>query len=297
MKKLVIDAADVRPFDKSKYAESARDGDFDHLIVESTRVYIREKNGDEVLKIVYAEQPDDPTLALIESVLDDVQYSKVTRLSGPKAETQIFGTRPAHSMKNNMQSCSSTRMAYTQPELHAIIASGAEVIAKIYERYNPELYLKHAAETKTKVREEYHMEQTAFTSGIINKNNPLGYHYDKGNFAGVWSGMIVYKRFIEGGYLSCPEYNIGFELKNRSLLLFDGQGIIHGVTPIVKLHPTLARRYSVVYYSLHKMWNCLPIQDEIQRANERRTAMERLRTEAGYEEQFRARQIAPKLTE
>jgi hypothetical protein len=109
--------------------------------------------------------------------------------------------------------------------------------------------------------------------------------------------MIVYKRFIEGGFLSCPEYNIGFELKNRSMLLFDGQGIIHGVTPITKLHPTLSRRYSIVYYSLHKMWNCLPIEDEIKRANEKRTTMERARTEAGYEERFRAAQIAPKLTE
>jgi hypothetical protein len=297
MRKLVIDASDIRKFDKTRYRDGAQDNDYDYLITEPTCVYIRHRNGDEELKIVYDELPDDPTLAAIENVLDGVKYSKVTRLSGPKAETQIFGTRPAHSMKNNMQSCSSTKMAYEQPDLHAIVASGSEVIAQIYERYNPKLYYDHINQTQSHVKQEYHMEQTAFTSGIINKNNPLGYHYDKGNFSGVWSGMIVYKRFIEGGHLSCPEYNIGFQLKNRSLLLFDGQGIIHGVTPITKLHPTLARRYSIVYYSLHKMWNCLPIQDEIKRANENRTTKERARTEAGYNEQFRAKQIVPKLTE
>lgn len=294
MQKLIIDEQDVIPWDKTRYASAAREGDYARFITEPTCIYLRKANGDEELKVVYDEQPDDPQLALIESVLDDVEYGKITRIGGAKAETVTFGSRPAHSIHTNKQSCSSSKMAHTQPQLHQVIADGSEVVARIYERYNPGLYYKHLNITQERVVEDYHMEETAFTSGIINKNNPLGYHYDKGNFSGVWSGMIVFKRFVEGGYLSIPEYNTGIQLKNRSLLLFDGQGLIHGVTPITKLHPKFSRRYSIVYYSLAKMWQCLPVTEELARANVQRMERERARLDLDYEANFIERHLVKK---
>lgn len=66
----------------------------------------------------------------------------------------------------------------------------------------------------------------------------------------------------QGGYLSCPEYDIGFEVEDNSVILFDGQNILHGVTPFEHL-TRLSYRYSIVYYTLQQIWNCLPLNEEI----------------------------------
>ena len=124
-----------------------------------------------------------------------------------------------------------------------------------------------------KIPHEYRLHGTAFTSGIVNENNPLKYHYDAGNFRGVWSGMIVFKSGIEGGHLALPEFGLGVELCDRSLFLFDGQGILHGVTPIVRTRPD-AKRYSIVYYSLQNMWSCRPLGEELDRIRQKRTERE-----------------------
>lgn len=88
--------------------------------------------------------------------------------------------------------------------------------------------------------------------------------------------MIVFKDDVEGGYLSVPEYDIGFELKNNSILLFDGQSILHGVTPIY-FKSQNGHRFSIVYYSLKQMWKCLEITEEIAWARKRKTEREKLR--------------------
>ena len=272
MKSVVIDQRR-----EIKYADikgnGAQEADFTTLITEPCMIYERTEAGDELM-MVYADVSDDAGIAEIEHALDDVPYSKISRISGPAALTKTFGYRPRHGMRAQQIGCGASMLAREKPDVHQVVAAGAKVISEYYRRYNPDLYSRHREYAETKVVNEYHLEETAFTSGIINKNNPLGYHYDRGNFRDVWSGMLVFKRFIEGGYLSLPEYGIGIELRNRSLLMFDGQGLIHGVTPIKKLHPTLARRYSVVYYSLQGMWECLPVTEEMLSAKERRTAIE-----------------------
>ena len=74
--------------------------------------------------------------------------------------------------------------------------------------------------------------------------------------------MIVFKKDCQGGYLSCPEYDIGFEVEDNSVILFDGQNILHGVTQFQNL-TRLSYRYSIVYYTLQQIWNCLPLNEEI----------------------------------
>ena len=115
-----------------------------------------------------------------------------------------------------------------------------------------------------------------FTSGIINDNNPLLYHFDAGNYKGVYLAMFGFKKGIEGGFLSVPEIDLRFKIGNKSLTLFDGQGLIHGVTPIKKTHPD-AKRYTIVYYSLQQMWNCKTPGTELEILRERRTSLERRR--------------------
>jgi hypothetical protein len=117
---------------------------------------------------------------------------------------------------------------------------------------------------------------TPFTSGIINKNNPLKYHFDAGNIGQVYSNMIAFKNDCEGGHLALPEFDIGLEISNRSVVFFDGQDILHGVTPF-RLLSRDAYRYTIVYYTLKQMWNCKPLDEEIARIRTRKTERETTR--------------------
>src|SRR6185369_973882 len=158
---------------------------------------------------------------------------------------------------------------------------------KYYEQWNPTGYKSHC-EAVQKVLPQYRLHGTPFTSGIINDNNPLAYHYDSGNFKGVWSAMFGFKRHVEGGHLSVPELvdtdnrALGFEIADKSLLLFDGQGLLHGVTPIRKTRAE-ARRFTVVFYSLQQMWKCEPVESEVQRIRRIRTERERKRAAGGHD--------------
>ncbi len=267
----------IRQRSAYKYADvkgvPAKESDFSELITEPCLIY-EETDAGTTLMMVYGDVSDADGIEDIERALEGVSYDKSSRLSGAPALTKSFGYRPRNGMRNQHLGCAASALAWQDPQNHEVVASGARIVADYYERYNPALYAVHKGLSTSKVEEDYHLEETAFTSGSINKNNPIGYHYDRGNFRDVWSGMLVFKRFIEGGYLSVPEYDIGIELKTRSILLFDGQGLIHGVTPITRLHPTLSRRYSIVYYSLQGMWDCLPVTEELMDAQKRRTAIE-----------------------
>lgn len=249
---------------------SAAETDYADLITESALIY----EGD-TLQIAYLELRQlGEDLATVDAALDRITYETNYRTSGLKTTSRIFGWRPRNTIRADY--CSATSMAFEQPAEHAIIARAGDVVAKYYREYNPDLYGKHAAITNERVRDEYHLEDEVFTSGIINKNNPLKYHFDAGNFKDVWSGMLVFKRDVGGGYLSVPQFGMAFELKDWSLLLFDGQSLLHGVTPIEKLS-TSARRYSIVYYSLQQMWNCAPLGDEVARIRKLRTTREEKR--------------------
>jgi hypothetical protein len=156
-------------------------------------------------------------------------------------------------------------MARNFPKQHFVICDFSRELTKLYEEYFPETLKRHYELTEQKVRPEWKLEGTPFTSGIVNKNNPLKYHHDAGNFKTVLSNMIVLKRGVKGGRLACPEYDIKFECADNHVVIFDGQQILHGVTPIIKPGDEKAYRYSVVYYSLEQMWNCDSVNEEVKR--------------------------------
>lgn len=102
--------------------------------------------------------------------------------------------------------------------------------------------------------------------------------------------MLVFKRDIVGGHLSCPEYGLGFKLKNNSLLMFDGQSILHGVTPIQKKSAS-AYRYSIVYYSLQQMWKCMSVDEELARIRNKKTEREIKRAKGIIDPQIRRKNV------
>lgn len=82
-----------------------------------------------------------------------------------------------------------------------------------------------------------------------------------------------------------PEYGVGVSLPHNSVFMFDGQSVLHGVTPITKTS-NQAVRYSIVYYSLQQIWNCLPLSEEVARIRNVKTQRERRRAKGEVHQTF-----------
>ena len=259
--------ADKRDIDLAQYKRGAVEEDCSTLITETTTVQV-----DGRTVAVYYANLRDPVIDEIRAVLPTVKTVKDIRTSGLITNSRIFGYAPRNELRKHP--CRAVTMAAEQPRAHAIIASGAEVVARYYEQSMPEVASEHRRLTSERVKPEYMLGASMFTSGIVNRNNPLQYHFDSGNFGNCCSAMLGFKSDIAGGVLCVPELDVRFEIADRSLLLFDGQGLLHGVTPI-QLQSPQAMRFTVVYYALKQMWNCETINDELVRQRARRLEVER----------------------
>jgi len=246
----------------------ANETDYEELITDSCIGY---ENGE--VRFVYMEL-DWNTNEIVDA-LKRIKYLENERSAGLVTRSRIFGFRPRNVMRGDF--CSVTSLAKDFPNEHALVCNLAKKIEDLYFNTAPEVHKNHKEVTDTKIKDSFKVAGTIFTSGIINKNNPLKYHFDTGNFKKVFSCMPVFKSGIQGGHLSLPEYGLGIELKNNSIFLFDGQSIMHGVTPI-KYESEKSYRFSVVYYSLKNIWQCLEIDDELARV--RNTKMQRERNRA-----------------
>lgn len=232
---------------------SAKETDYATLIKNDCLIT---QNG--IPKILYCKLTDVDT-SLVRKACINIRYDKSKRTEGLITHSRTFGYNPRNTIRRNY--CSTTSMVYDHPKEHSEMVAFGEKISEYYKKYFPDVYKSHQEAANEKIYKDWKIGQTPFTSGIVNKNNPLKYHFDAGNIKSMLSNMIVFKDKSEGGYLSCPEYDIAFEVEDNSIVIFDGQSILHGVTPI-KLYPQ-GYRYSVVYYTLQSMWSCLPVNDEL----------------------------------
>jgi hypothetical protein len=205
--------------------------------------------------------PLEEGMAALERVLRRLDVRRSHRMGGLPSRLRTFGYHPRNGVRFNF--CGPASLAADDAEAHAQIMRSAEVAARAYAAVNPALYARHVALAQG-VRRAWRLEGTPFTSGIVNRDNPLAYHYDAGNFRGVWSAMLGFRRDVTGGALAAPAYDVGFAIADRSLLLFDGQSLLHGITPFRRTSPR-GYRITVVYYSLDEMWRCLPPEQEAQR--------------------------------
>lgn len=261
---------------------SALESDINQLVSESCIIV----DGDTKEVVALYVQMTEDTTALLKT-LEAIEYHKGDRTSGLVSNSRIFGYSPRLALRKDY--CSSTSLATEQPKQHNVIIEWGKTVAKYYQDFLPERYKSHNEQLTDKVIDEYRIEGTPFTSGIINKNNPLKYHFDSGNFKGVYSCMITVKHDTAGGNLSMPEYELGFNLSNGSIAMFDGQSILHGVTPIQPMSHDAAR-FTIVYYSLLQMWKCLPLTEEIARIRQVKSEREarRARVMQGLEDEHPA---------
>lgn len=268
MKTIILKRKQLNP--KEFVKRSAQEADTSIMINEPTILVDADTN--EIMAVYDILKID--TTGVVDA-LKRIRYSKGKRSRGLISTSRIFGYRPRNEMRQDY--CSSTSLVTESPSEHDIVANLALELEEYYKRYNPKGYEEHKKASEGKIQDSWRIgKKSLFTSGIINKNNPLKYHFDTGNFTKVYSMMIVFKGGVEGGYLSVPEYDCKFYLPDNSLFMFDGQGLLHGVTPIKYTNPD-GYRFSVVYYTLKRMWECLVIGDEVQRIREKKTTRERTR--------------------
>lgn len=250
---------------------SAKESDFSLLVKEDATVFVEGQK-----RIVYLTGMKAVSFLRLRKEIQEINFEKSTRTSGLVTTSRIFGFAPKNVLRGHP--CRSASLAIEQPEKNALLCDIAAEIDVLYKRFFPELHSVHSNEIQ-KVDTAWKIKDSVFTSGIVNYNNPLQYHFDSGNFSDVCSAMIGFKNKTSGGFLACPEINCGFEISDCSILFFDGQKMLHGVTPIKK-HSQESFRYTVVFYSLKQMWNCKTVQDEISILRERRTLIEKRNRDA-----------------
>lgn len=278
MERLALPRRSITYKDYKFRVAQERDGS---AIIGKPDTLILDEQGQPVIAML---QPTDD-LEPLRAALRRVQVSIDHRTRGLPSQSRVFGYQPRNSIRHDY--CKVSRMAFDHPQEHQVLTRYATVAEKHYRALRPDEHAHHES-LAAQVRPEYHLEQSVFTSGIVNKNNPLPYHLDKGNFPGAWSAMFVFKHKCAGGYLSVPEYDATFTLPDKSLFLFNGAIMVHGVTPIRLLAPE-AYRFSVVYYSLHQMWRCAPPGEEVARIQKLRTERERKRAHGEAGQAFKRR--------
>lgn len=267
---MIIREIQPTEIDLEKYKKrSALETDVDELITEDT---IITTNGEPV--IMYCKLKEN--LDALRWAVQTIKYEVGPRTLGLVSQSKIFGFRPRITVRHDY--CNPTSMATQFPKQHHIITTFAQELTKYYENNFPDVYQKHKNVVEEKILPEWKIDNSVFTSGIVNKDNPLKYHFDAGNFKGVLSNMVAFKKNVAGGNLVIPSYNIKLEISDSSLCIFDGQSILHGVSPFTAIKPEQEHyRYTIVYYSLEQMWKCEPYGTEIKRIRKRKKEQEKKR--------------------
>ncbi|WP_457635828.1 hypothetical protein [Persephonella sp.] len=254
---------------KHRAKTSVLDSDFD-LVVKDECIL---KEDGKIIG-VYIKLKEDTSDII--KVLKKIKYEKGKRLRGLTSTSRIFGFRPRLTIRADY--CSATSLAIEMPKEHAIICKYAKIVDEMYRKFLPKEYKKHRKIIDENVLKEYQIEGTVFTSGIINENNQLHHHFDNGNFKNTMNAMMTFKHQVEGGYLVLPEYRVALAVDNSTFSIFNAQSILHGVSKF-QLKNNNSFRYTMVFYSLNQMKNCLPPAEEIARVRRKKTERELKRYE------------------
>lgn len=260
---LEIDSAELK-------FRSAQEGDYKTLLSDSVDVRVGEE-----LAIAYRVLEQFP--ADLFTAFRALSYRKESRTAGLVTNARTIGFAPRVTLRRDYCNCSA--VAQEHPVAHAKFLEYARLAAQVYAEVNPQRYEASLRQMEA-TRLEWRLPNTPFTSGICNKDSSLRYHHDAGNYTGTWSCMYALSSGCAGGNLVVPSLDLAFSFQKPALIMFDGQSLLHGVTPLRKRNDK-AYRYSVVFYGLKAMKNCLSPQEELVRIRQLRVKRERKR--AGLE--------------
>lgn len=263
MKKIYLQSKEID--NKEFVKRDALITDVSRVETEDCLIYL-----DGEISVLYKILPSD-LLKNLRWAVKNIKYGTGKRTLGLKSKSKVFGYSPRLALRSDF--CRESAMAKDEPKQHKVISDFVKELMGYYKEFMPEHYQNHESIVGEKVMDSWRMEGTPFTSGIVNKNNKLKYHYDAGNFKGLLSNMVVMRKDVQGGHLVIPELDLALECPDGALVIFNGQKILHGVSDIQYLND-LAYRYSVVYYSLEQMWKCEAMDEELARIRNVKTQRE-----------------------
>ena len=154
-----------KPIEKRDYLRrSASLNDVSKHINENVIIYENDKP-----ILVYQTLPKAPKD--VRWAVKNIKYGTGKRTHGLVNTSAVFGYSPRQEGRHDY--CSSTAMSYKHPKQHYVISNYAQEICKVYKYYFPDVYASHEQKVQDKVKSEYVINKSLFTSGIVNKNNQL----------------------------------------------------------------------------------------------------------------------------
>ena len=264
-----MNLVEVEPGDRAKANDLVRLPAEEHLdlpVLEApTLVQVA---GDPVALVLRLPMSDR---ARIRQAMRSYPMDTTVRSAGVRNRSRVFGfgARQVMMQRNACRACSGADQA---PIPHATISQTATHLARLYADALPDLAARDAAAAEA-VLPDWRMEGTQWTSGVLNRNSALPYHYDRNNLEPVWSAMVVSRRAVRGGLLHVPELGVNFACKDGEVLFFPGWRYVHGVTPQTIVAPD-GYRFTAVYYCVRGMKDCLPYEAELARGRADRTERE-----------------------
>jgi hypothetical protein len=209
-------------------------------------------------------------------VSDSVRASQA-RASGIATASTTFGYRPPVGLRRRWN-CGRCSLDSREPAVVNLLGAIAEQAWAVFLRdANHQAERTDALVAAAGIGQAWRLGSTPWTSGVINGNTAHPYHRDRENVKGTWSAMLACKRGVEGGWLHLADWDVWLEVPNGSITIFDGQAVLHGVSPFRRLHPA-GYRYTVVWYARAGMARCAADPaDELRRAQLAATAADERR--------------------
>lgn len=193
----------------------------------------------------------------------ETKFVKTYRTNALPTQSSVFGSLPRAVLRNDY--CRFSEKTKSEKLNTNRLFNFLPKLIEIYKTYLPEQYEHDMSVINSNVIDDYIIQDKApFTTANINVNHAIKYHRDTGNFRGNLSNVLILRDGIIGGELVFPEYGFALAQEDSFLAIFDGQGEIHGVMPIMKTKEN-PYRASIVYYTLENMKHCYPFKMEVER--------------------------------
>ena len=231
----------------------------DSLVIDGDAMIIDEASGEVVaVQVVSDESLANEVARKLRhlSYWNDPLGKSSVRLSGISSLHHTFGfTAPAPLRRR--WGCSVARFDSEYPDIVELLYEFTKSAERKMRQYAPDAYAHSAEAVMSVIPQAWRIAGTPWTSGIINNTAALPYHRDSGNIKGSWSAMLGARHDMDGGVLHMVDYDCYLSIPHGSISIFDGQSVLHGVTPMKPLSGN-AYRYTVVVYSKSGMKSCCP---------------------------------------
>lgn len=231
----------------------------DSLVLPANTAVIDAASGEVV--VVYVVCANDIASRLM-TQLRDVEFDKdvywnvktTTRLSGVAVTHRTFGYQPPQPIRRRY-GCSRSQFNTDHPEATATLGEFCRLAEHVFRTHATEVFESTTEAVLSNIGVPWRIVGTPWTSGIINQTAALPYHTDKGNVPRSWSAMLGARHNVADGYLHLADYNCYLPVEHGSISIFDGQSVVHGVTPM-RVTGSHAQRVTVVVYAKNDMCKC-----------------------------------------